>query len=432
MRGSGQGYGVAMERGPQARRAQRTVAALAVVAFLVAACTSGDRDPVATAPTTTIEPARPRVDDGQLQLGALIPMNDPTIGSNLTSSIEQAVEDVNAAGGILGRDVQVLFEDEGATATSAARATESLIDRGVDAIVGPTSSNTAIGALDAAVAAGVVTCSATATAIALDDYPDDGLFFRSIATDSLQAEAIAREATSRGAGRVVIVHVDDAYGRPYAHAVDTALSAQPSIQVASVAVPFGDDDLSGDLDEVAAANADTGIVLGNGDDIALFLEAISARDDIDLTRIIVNDAARAPSSRPVIAGLDPVFRNRITGIAPQIVPPESTQSNEATPFASQVTDCVNLIALAAAQGASDSPAIIASQMTSVSSGGQECRTFAECIAFLEDDDSTQIDYDGATRITELARDGDPSRAFFDKFVFRTDGSSVYQDSVAVS
>jgi len=347
-----------MERGPQARRARRTVAALAVGAFVVAACTGDDRDPVATVSTTTTEPARPRVDDGQLQIGALIPMNDPTIGSNLSSSFEQAVEAINAAGGVLERDVEILIEDEGATASSAARATESLIDRGADAIVGPTSSNTAIGALDAAVAAGVVMCSATATAIALDAYPDDGLFFRTIATDSLQAQAIAREATSRGAGRVVIIHVDDAYGRPYADAVDDALSAQPSIQVASVAVPFGDDDLSGNLAEVAAANADTGIVLGNGDDIALFLEAISARDDIDLTRIIVNDAARAPSSRPVIAGLDPAFRNRITGIAPQIVPPESSGANNATPFASQITDCVNLIALAAAQGASDSPTTV--------------------------------------------------------------------------
>lgn len=408
------------------------MAALAAGAVVAAACTNGDGDPLATVPTTTTEPDRPRVDDRQLQIGALIPVNDPTIGSNLTSTFEQAVEDINAAGGVLGRDVEMLLEDEGATATSAARATESLVDRGADAIVGPTSSNAAIGALDVAVAAGVVMCSATATAIALDDYPDDGLFFRSIATDALQAEAIAREATSRGAGRVVIIHVDDSYGRPYADAVAEALDAQPSIQVTSVAVPFGDDDLTDDLDEVAAANADTGIVLGNGDDIALFLEAIGARDDIDLTRIIVNDAARAPSSRPVIAGLDPTLRNRITGIAPQIVLPESSRSGSATPFASQVTDCVNLIALAAAQGASDSPAIIASQMTSVSSGGQECRTFAECITHLEAEESTQIDYDGPTRITELARDGDPSRAFFDKFVFRSDGSSLYEDSVAVS
>jgi branched-chain amino acid transport system substrate-binding protein len=405
-------------------------AVLAAGTFVVTACTGGDDDPVAIVASTTTEPSLPRVDDGVLRIGALIPVNDPTVGANLTSSFEQAVEAVNAAGGVLGRDVQFLVEDEGTSATSAAQATELLIEGGVDAIVGPTSSNTAIGALDAAVAAGIVMCSATATAISLDEFPDDGLFFRSVATDSLQAAGIAREAEIRGASSVVVIHIDDAYGQPYAAAVVDALGAQPSIRVTSVAVPFGDDDLQDDLDQVAAVGADTGIVLGGGDDIARLLEAISTRDDIDLSQVIVNDAARAPANRPVIAGLEAGFRNRIVGLSPQILLPESVGSDDDTPFASQVTDCVNLIALAVEQGESDAPVIIASQMTSVSSGGEECRTFAECTAQLDAEE--EIDYDGPTRITELARDGDPSRAFFDRFGFRADGSSEYESSLAVS
>lgn len=418
-----------MSGGPKARHARRG-AAIVLAALVVVACTGEDADPVPTTTTTTTEPIEPRVDDGILTIGALIPLNDPTVGLSLASSFEAAVQAVNDAGGVLGRDVEMIVVDEGATVTSAAQAAESLIDDGADAIVGPTSSNTAIGALDEAVAAGVVTCSATATAISLDDYPDAGLFFRSVATDTLQATAIAREATSRTTGRVVIIHVDDAYGRPYATAVADALSAQTTIQVATVAVPFADVDLEDELDEVAAARADTGIILGNGDDIARFLEAIGAREDITFNQIIVNDAARAPSSRPLIAGLDPAFRNRIIGVAPQIVLPESSNDDGDGPFTSQVIDCVNLIALAAAQGETDSPAVIATQMSSVSSGGDECRTFADCIARL--DAGQEIDYDGPTRITELARNGDPSRAFFDRFVFRTDGTAMLDSSIAIS
>ncbi len=110
--------------------------------------------------------------------------------------------------------------------------------------------------------------------------------------------------------------------------------------------------------------------------------------------------------------------------------PETANADGDTPFASQITDCVNLIALAAAQGKSDAPLTIASQMASVSSGGAPCRSFAECIELLADEDN-QINYDGPTRITELTRDGDPLRAFFDRFVFQTDGSSDYAGSVAV-
>lgn len=416
-----------MRRGRTARNARRVAAGLGAAAFVVAACTGSSDEPVATVATTTTEPRRPRVDDRTLTIGALIPVNDPTVGPNLAASFERAVGAINDAGGVLGRDVELIIEDEGDSATTAAAATQALVEEGVDAIVGPTSSNVAIAALDAAVAAGVVTCSATATAISLDEFPDDGLFFRSIATDSLQAEAIASQAELRGAGTVVIVHVDDAYGQPYASAVDDALD-ETSIRVTTVAVPFADDDLQDDLDEVAAVGADTAIILGNGDDIALLLEAISTRGDMDFNQVIVNDAARALSSQPVIAGLDPTFRSRVVGLAPQIVLPDSVDSDDDTPFASQVIDCVTLIALAAAQGDSDAPATIASQMTSVSSGGDECRTYAACVALLEDD---EIDYDGPTRITDLARDGDPSRAFFDRFSFGTDGSSEYDGSVAV-
>lgn len=396
-------------------------------AALVAACTGSGGEPEATVATTTTEPAQPRVDDGVLRIGALIPVNNPTVGATLQTSFEAAIEGVNEAGGVLGRDVEFVVQDEGSTSATAADAAQQLVAARVDAIVGPTSSNTAIAALDTTVEAGILTCSATATAISLDDYPDGELFFRSIAGDSLQARAIANLAGRRGATSVAILHVDDAYGRPYANAVTEALAERSSsIGVFTVAVPVGDDDLSDDLS--AFASADVGVVLGNGDSIARFLESIGQRDDVDVDPIIVNDAARSASSRPVIAGLDPELRNRIIGVTPRIVLPENVSPDD-IPFASQVTDCVNLIALSAEQGGTDDPEVVASQMSSVSAGGDTCRSFAECVELLDND--TQINYDGPTRITVLARDGDTSRAFFDQFIFQPDGSDVLDDGVAV-
>lgn len=418
-----------MRRGREARRSRRVAVALAAAGLVGVACTGGDAEPVQTLSTTTTEAPQPREDDGVLRIGALIPANDPVVATALTDSFEAAVNAVNDAGGVLGSEVEMLIEDEGTSSTTAAAATTSLIDDGVDAIVGPTSSNVAIAALDASVAAGVVMCSATATAISLDEFPDDLLFFRSIATDSLQAAAIALQAQSRGASSVVIVHVDDAYGQPYADAVRSELSA--SIRVVSVAVPFDRVDLTDALDDVAAARADTAIVLGNGEDVARLLEGIAGREDIGFNQVIVNDAARSLASRPVIAGLDPDFRDDIVGLAPQIVLRESADADGDEPFASQVTDCVNLIALSAAQGGSDAPETIASQMTSVSSGGTRCFSFEECSSLLGADEPQQIDYDGPTGLTQLARTGDPQRAFFDRFVFVADGVAEFDSSLAV-
>ena len=406
----------------------RSLTTLTVTAILVAACSGGDDGgPPPTVVTTTTEAPQPRVDDGVLRIGALIPSSDTAIGPFLTGSVTAAIDAVNEAGGVLGSDVELVIADEGSSAVTAASAIESLVEDGVDAIIGPTSSNNAIGALDEAVTAGVVTCSATATAIALDDYPDDELFFRSIATDSLQAIAIAGEAQATGAGNVAIVHTDDAYGRPYADAVADALGG--SISIETIPVPVDGDDLTEELDVIATTGPQVVVVLGSGEDTARFLEAMGQRDDLTIGNIIVNDAARSATSRPIIAGLPSTLRNRIVMVAPQIVLPDSADLADNPPFGSQVIECVNLLALSAMQGDSDNPAVIAGQMSSVSDGGERCTSFAACAQRLADDQ--QIDYDGPTGITDLGRNGDPSRAFFDRFRFTEDGSDMYERSSAV-
>lgn len=382
--------------------------------------------------TTTTEPPQPRVDDGVLLIGALIPEADTAVGAALDASLKAAVAAVNGEGGVLGNDVRLVIQDEGSTASTAAQAIEALVAVGVDAIIGPASSNSAIGSLDEAVDAGIVACSPTAASIALDDFPDDGLFFRSIPSDSLQAVAIARKAEETGASGIAVVHVDDAYGRPFADAAIDALDTLGNFTITRVPVPVGDDDLTNELDDLGASGAQTAIVLGAGADTGRFLEALAQRDGIMLTDIVVNDAARDAAVRPVIAGLPPSLRNRISGIAPQIVLSATDREPSIPvdlPFASQVADCVNLVALAAVQSGSDSPDLISNQMASVSSGGSVCRSFGECADRLER--GLQINYDGATGVTELDRDGDPSRARFDEFSFTPDGSDESERSFVV-
>ena len=49
--------------------------------------------------------------------------------------------------------------------------------------------------------------------------------FRTIPSDSLQAAAIADVVENTGARETVVVHVDDAYGRPFAAEAEAALAA---------------------------------------------------------------------------------------------------------------------------------------------------------------------------------------------------------------
>src|SRR5690606_30365720 len=124
---------------------------------------------------------------------------------------------------------------------------------------------------------GVVTCSPTATALALDAYPDNGYFFRTAPSDSLQMVAIARRAERTGVPEVAIGYLDDPYGRGLADALGDEIE-QRRRQDVIAEVPFGADeeDLRTTVAELLAEEPGLVIVLGDADDGGRLLSALDA------------------------------------------------------------------------------------------------------------------------------------------------------------
>src|SRR5680860_782538 len=92
-------------------RAARVGAALAAAALVLTACGGGDDDPVAT-PTgddETTTDAAPE-GDGTLTLGNLLPQTGDLafLGPPEFAGVHLAVEEINAAGGVLGQDVAII------------------------------------------------------------------------------------------------------------------------------------------------------------------------------------------------------------------------------------------------------------------------------------------------------------------------------------
>lgn len=396
------------------------------MALAAAACSSdGEDTPTTTATATTTTLPQSVETDGQLVVGLLVPPNDSLIADSVQNAVATARDRINAAGGVLGEQVTVVVTSEGDTPAAASTAIQTLLEADVDAIIGPASSPIALNVLDEIVASGTVACSPTASALALDEFPDDGLFFRTIPSDSLQALAIANAASRTGERFAAVVYVDDAYGRDFADAVTAALELQPGEISVVESIPFGaDDDLDDEIDRLNSSDAQVAIVLANGDDGTTFLAALDDGGADDLTTVFVNDAMRDPTSPQRIQELDPDLRERIVGIAPQAeAPPSNTPFDPPGLFAANAYDCVNLIALAAAAAESDAPRDIAEQISLVSFSGSPCRTFAECVEHLNN--GRTIDYDGPTGLTEISTEGDPSRANFDQFDFDETGADRY-------
>ena len=200
------------------RRRTKTVWALAVAAGGLAACSSSAASPP-TAPPPSLEitstSVAPRVDDGVLQIGVLLPSSGAgaAIGQSARAAIRVAVDLANQHGGVNGHPVQTYFRDEGADAVTASIGLDQLLANQVDVIIGPGSSNTTVALLPKIVQAGVAACSPSASALELDTFPDRGLFFRTIPSDSLQAEAIAKVIEQTG-DTLSLIHISEPT-RPY-------------------------------------------------------------------------------------------------------------------------------------------------------------------------------------------------------------------------
>jgi branched-chain amino acid transport system substrate-binding protein len=398
-------------------------------AVLLAACSPGATEttppsssPVTVASTTTL----PRSSDGRLVIGVLLPStgSGAQFGSPLISAVRTAVEIINEAGGVLGQPVVLVEADEGGTPSSAAAALDTLIAQDVDAIIGPASSLNALAVAATAVASGTPMCSPTATAIALDDFPDMGLIFRTIPSDSLQAVAIAKSAELTGVPRVSMAYIDDVYGRAFARAVSDELEFRNLQLVDRVAFASSDSDLSDNVATLFSQDPGVIIVLADADTGARILAEIATNVAVrrpTVPRILVNDAVRMARSSQLLRDLPNRVRTQILGISPLAIPTDIADFN--APFAAHAHDCVNLIALAAEQAGSDDPMRIASSITGVSVGGSVCFGFEECRNRLEL--GLQIDYVGASGPLRLSsRSGDPTIAFFQRFTFDVDGRDV--------
>ncbi len=388
----------------------------------IGACT-GDTSP-GTAPTTSVGVATTTVpersNDGTLVIGIYLPITGAgsDLGVPMVAAVEDAVEQINAAGGVFGRDVLLERTDEGAGTGPG-----QLLADGVDAIVGPASSLTALARLGPAVDAqtGVVVCSPSATALALDDYPDNGFLFRTVPSDSLQMAAIARRVERTGTTSAAVGYLDDRYGRGLHEAFRSVLASGVEL-VAEEGFSGDEEDLSGAAAALLASNPGVVVVLGDASDGGRLLSALDEATD-DPPLVIINDSIR--EARQTIQTLDPTFRSRVTGVAP-LARPLGSDTTEGF-FTAHAVDCVNLIALAAILASSDAPKSIRGQIANASSSGQPCASFEACALLLEQ--RLAIDYNGNSGSAALSNaTGDPSQARFEIFQFDETGAEVNSQS----
>ena len=166
---------------------------------------------------------------GPLIIGTLLPLTGDLafLGPPEVAGAKLAVEEINAAGGVLGAPVQLIEGDSGDASTDTATQTaDRLLQANANVIVGAASSTVSLTVIDRITGAGVMQISPANTSDQFTTYNDNGLYFRTAPPDVLQARALADVIGEEGNNTVAILARNDAYGTGLADALQQNLVDQ--------------------------------------------------------------------------------------------------------------------------------------------------------------------------------------------------------------
>jgi branched-chain amino acid transport system substrate-binding protein len=198
------------------------------------------------------------------------------MGISMRDGIRLAVAEINAAGGLLGRPVQLVERDDDASNERGVQVAQELINREkIVAGLGIVNTGVALASQRFYQQARIpmITTVATGTVVTKQfvppQYPDN-FIFRVSANDSLQAEMIVEDAVDRrGIRKVAIIHDTTNYGQLGREDVERALERRSLKPAAVERYNLRDVDMTPQLLRAQAAGAEVLITYGIGVELAL-------------------------------------------------------------------------------------------------------------------------------------------------------------------
>ncbi len=405
----------------------KTVAVLGAASIVLAACSSESGDTTATATTeetvaeetaaaTAEETAAAECTSPALVLGTMLPATGDLafLGPPEFAGVEMALAEIDAAGGVLGAPITYIEGDSGDTTTDIASQTvDSQLAQGVNAIIGAASSGVSLTVIDKITSNGVVQFSPANTAPILTTYPDNGLYFRNSPSDVLQGAVIAGAAIDGGFTNIAVIARQDPYGEGLAAATVKDFTAAGGTVVGGKELLYDPaaPSFEAEVAEIKAGAPEAVVVIGFEESVKLVQEMIKqgvGPKDVQLYLVDGNLSTTAFADFPKgtmkgTIGTVPsgsvdmtTFNERMLAFDPALTDYS---------YGPQSYDATMVIALAAhSAGCADGVAIAAALADVAGNGGEECSTYADCIALL--DAGTDIDYMGVTGGVDFNEFGD--------------------------
>jgi len=429
----------------------RALALAGAASVLLAACSttsSSTDDPSASStakgdPASSCEaPSSPGQD--ALRIGTILP-NTGTLAylaPPAEAGVGLAIEDINAAGGVLGQDVTVDpatdSGDSNDLTVSSAAATQ-LIDSGVPVAIGAESSSVTLNVIDQLTAACIVEISPANTASDLSGY--SSYYFRTAPPDSVQGSALGTQIVNDGRANVAFLVFNDTYGTGLRDSVQESIEASGGSVVYGASgegeeFPPGQTTFSSEVTAALATDPDAIVILAFDETSSIVPELVA--QGADMSTVYMSDGNTADYSED----FDPGTLAGAQGTIPGAFPSTDLQARFAEfyqrtagsaladySYAQESYDAVMLAALAAVKGGGTDSGTIQANMAAVSGadGGTDCSTFADCVTAIDAGDD--VHYTGPSGIGPFDDQNDPSSAFIGIYEFDENNVPVYQTAV---
>ncbi len=155
-------------------------------------------------------------EEDPIKIGALMSLTGALgpYGPSIADGAQMAVDTINAAGGVLGRQLELLLRDTATSPDVGRDAASKLveIDR-VSAIVGALSSGVTLAVSSVTIPAEVVLISPASTAPSIPALDDNDFVFRTVVSDEVQGVVLGRLTKLLNYSNIAVIYVNNDYGK---------------------------------------------------------------------------------------------------------------------------------------------------------------------------------------------------------------------------
>ena len=194
----------------------------------------------------------------QIKLGVAGPITGPNaaFGAQLKNGAEQAVEDINAAGGIMGQKVQVVVGDDVSDPKQGVSVANKFASEGVKMVVGHFNSGVSIPASDVYMEAGIVQITPASTN---EKFTERKMWntFRTCGRDDQQGAVAGNYLAKNFKGKKVgVVHDKTPYGKGLADNTKSTINKAGLQEVVYEGINTGEKDYSALVSKLKQAGVD--------------------------------------------------------------------------------------------------------------------------------------------------------------------------------